>query len=151
MFRNSAEENTHDFSHPSTLVAIALIDQHHRIAAVTGAMAELLGYSVAEMCGMTFEQITYPPDVDIDADLAGRMFEGEIDSYEMVKRYVRKDGSLLRVLLTAVVVRDPQGRIVHGIGQIRPLGNTPAKAMPIFQHSGEPNDEIDRIKRAMFD
>lgn len=131
--------------------AIALVAADHRLVAVTDAFAELVGYSPAELCGKTFEQITHPADIDIDSDLATRLFRGRIPSYELAKRYVHKNGQIVRILLAASVVRDRLGKIVFAVAQIRPLAqDVPAPTLPVFQHEHEKSDEIEKIKRAML-
>ena len=89
--------------------------------------------------------------MDIDSDLATRLFRGEIDHYEMAKRYVRKDRSIVRILLTVSIARAKNGRILCAISKIQPITQLPpGTTLPSFQHDDEPNDQIERIKNAMF-
>jgi len=131
--------------------AIALVDESHRFLAVTAAFAAVIGYTPGELFGKTFEQITHPADADVDSDLTQRVFSGELASYDMTKRYYHKDGHIVRILLTVTVARGESDKARFAVAQIRPLGDMlPSTTMPAFQHADEPNDEVERIKRAMF-
>ena len=131
-----------------TTLAVALTAPDHRLAAVNDAFAELLGYTPQELCGRTFESITHWPDAALDSDLADQLFAGQIPSYEIGKRYVHKDGSLVTILLQVSTVRDGKGRITFAVVQARPVAET--ESFPAYQHPASPSDEIEKIKRAMF-
>lgn len=68
-------------------------------------LCELVGYSEKELLGMTWQQITHPADVGPDRAQRERLIRGEIDSFEMEKRYVRKDGSVVWVDINCSVVK----------------------------------------------
>jgi len=84
-----------------------------RFLDVNEKLCEITGYSRDELLQMTFEQITHPEDRASDFEPYSRLMEGEIPSYETVKRFVRKDGRVIWVQLTATVVREPSGRLLH--------------------------------------
>ena len=41
---------------------------------------------------MSFEEITHPDDIEEDARAFQRINQGRVDNYELMKRYIRKDG-----------------------------------------------------------
>jgi PAS domain S-box-containing protein len=129
-------------------LATALVAADHTIAAANDAMGDLLGYTGQDLCGRTFESITYPADIDIDSDLANRLFRGEIREYEIAKRFLHCNGSVVQLLIHASLLRDAKG-VVFGIAQVRPFSG-PSRSLPAFQHGDQKNDEIERIKRAML-
>ena len=136
---------------PRQAPAIAIVSKNHKFMSVTDAFASIVGYSPDELFGKTFEHITHPADVDIDSDLVSRLFRGELEYYEMAKRYVHKDGHLVRILLTVSAGRGDKGVIQNAIAKIHPLGSLlPRTTLPSFQHADEPNEQIERIKNAMF-
>jgi signal transduction histidine kinase len=67
---------------------------------------------------MSFVDITHPDDVRADVDLADRLFNGEIPSYRLQKRYVRKNGELIWINLTASLLHRPDGEPLHGLAMI---------------------------------
>jgi PAS domain S-box-containing protein len=92
-----------------------------RLVRVNQKLCELLGYSQEELLGRTFQELTYPPDLDTNLGLLEQMLAGEISTYTLEKRYVRKDGSLVWVNLTASFKRDQAGRPEYGIAVIEDI------------------------------
>ncbi len=62
--------------------------------------AEIVGYTVAEMEQLTFQQITHPEDLQEDLANMQRLLAGETREFSMVKRYYHKDGSIVWINLT---------------------------------------------------
>lgn len=93
-----------------------LVDLDNRFIMVNPRLCEMLGYSDEELRLTTFIEVTHPEDRAKDAQLADRIFSGEITFGSVEKRYICKDGSILWVNLTAGLVRDEQGNPLYGIG-----------------------------------
>ncbi len=72
-------------------------------------LCEIVGYTRDELLAMTFQDITHPDDLPADLAHAHDLLDGKADRYSMEKRYLRKDGSLVWVNLTASLLRDPDG------------------------------------------
>jgi PAS domain S-box-containing protein len=97
-------------------VGISIIDPSGRFIKVNPKYCDLLGYAKAELLTMKFMDVTHPEDVKKDSDLAARLFESEIDTFNIEKRYIRKDGSLLWVHLSCSCLRNENGEAIHGLG-----------------------------------
>jgi PAS domain S-box-containing protein len=69
----------------------------------------ITGYSHEELSAKTFADITHPDDIEGDWDLARRVASGEIPTYSMEKRYVRKNGFTVWVNLTVSLLTDRNG------------------------------------------
>jgi PAS domain S-box-containing protein len=54
------------------------------------ALCELLGYTEEELKARTLAEITHPDDREYDRAQAVRLARGEIDSYELEKRYLTR-------------------------------------------------------------
>ena len=107
--RRAAEskfKNTFD----KAAIGIAHVGLDGKWIAVNPRLCEITGYSEAELLTKTFAEITHPDDLDKDWELARLLLKGEIPSYEMEKRYVRKDGAIAWVKLSAAISRDEKGR-----------------------------------------
>ena len=76
---------------------------------VNQKLCSIVGYGGDELLGMTFQDITHPDDLDADLGQVRRVLAGEIPTYSMEKRYVRKDGSLVWIDLTVSLVRRASG------------------------------------------
>jgi PAS domain S-box-containing protein len=70
---------------------------------------------------MSFDDITHPEDLQRDRDLAGSLFRREIPSYRLQKRYVRKDGEIIWINLSASVIRDAEGLPLYGLGMMEDI------------------------------
>jgi PAS domain S-box-containing protein len=99
-------------------LGIALIQQDYRIAKVNPSLCRMSEYSEAELTGLNAFELTHPDDRHITADLAERLFQGKIPSYQLEKRYLKKSGEIIWTNLTATVLRDREGRPLLALGMI---------------------------------
>ena len=121
-------------------VAMALVGDDYRLSEVNDAFCRLTGYSPEELASLTFADITHPDDLDADLRLARRVFDGEVRSYSIDKRYVRKSGEVIWVALTVAVVRDEGGRPLKGLGIVQDISDRHA-ALDLARA------ELDRLAR----
>jgi PAS domain S-box-containing protein len=102
-----------------TAVGAAEVDlAEGRYLRVNDAYCTMLGYSRDELLSLTFQDITFPDDLDADNSHFARLVRGAIPSYELEKRYVRKDGHVIWARLAATLIRDGAGNPVSEIGVI---------------------------------
>jgi len=81
-----------------------------QILHVNNRFCEIVGYEEQELLGKNIKEITYPDDMAEQSRLFTRLAEtGE--SFDMEKRFIRKDGSLVWVNNTVSPLRDSEGRI----------------------------------------
>jgi PAS domain S-box-containing protein len=121
-------------------VAMALVGVDFRLSEVNDAFCRLTGYSGQELAERTFADITHPGDVDTDLRLARKVFAGEVRSYSIDKRYVRKGGEVVWVALTVSVIRDEAGRPLKGLGIVQDISERRA-ALDLARA------ELDRLAR----
>ncbi len=100
---------------------VAIVDLDGTFHHVNQKLCEIIGYPAEELAGLTFQEITHPDDLDADLAQVEALLAGEIDTYEMEKRYFRKDGRLIWVLLAVAIVRDEDGSPRHFISQIQDI------------------------------
>ena len=117
--RESEERFSGAFEHAP--IGVALVSPEGRWLKVNRALCELVGYTEAELLTRTFQDITYPEDLELDLEYVRRMVAGEIRSYQMEKRYIHARGHLVAVLLNVSLVRDGQGRPRYFISQIQDI------------------------------
>lgn len=99
-------------------IGITVVDLDRRYCQVNPRVCQMLGYSSDELLGRRPREVTLPEDRHIDEELARQIFRGEIPYYQVEKRYLRKDGSVLWGRLTATALKDRSGRPIYGIGLI---------------------------------
>ena len=102
-------------------IGVALLDTANRMAKVNPAFRRMLGYSEAELARMTPLDMTHPDDRDACGKLLERLDKGEIPVCRMEKRYFKKNGGIMWASLTASVIRDREGRPLHGLGMVEDI------------------------------
>lgn len=85
------------FTHAA--IGRALVAQNGRWLMANEALATMLGYTCAELSGLTFQQVTHPEDLDAVMALIDELNTGKRTSCKLEKRYLRRDGVSLWVLL----------------------------------------------------
>jgi len=91
------------------IVGMALHDSAMRRIKVNRRLCEMLGYSEQELTGMPPEaaQLTFPEDRAGQQERLARLFSGAVPSYQVERRYRRKDGSPLWVEVSVSLVEAP--------------------------------------------
>jgi PAS domain S-box-containing protein len=102
-------------------IGIALVAPDGKWLKVNRAVCELTGYSEAELLERTFQDITHPDDLDLDLANVAKLLAGEIDTYQMEKRYFHKRGPVVWVRLSVSLVRDAEGGPRFFISQIQDI------------------------------
>ncbi len=100
---------------------VAIVGLDGTFLHVNQKLGAIVGYSEAELATITFQEITHPGDLGRDLAQVDALLAGEIDSYEMDKRYIKKDGTQIWVLLAVAIVRDEDGSPRHFISQVQDI------------------------------
>lgn len=90
-------------------IGIAHVAPDGRWIRVNHKLSAMLGYSYEELLDLTFQEITCPADLDADLDQVNALLAGEISSYQMEKRYIRKNGNPVWANITVSLVRTAAG------------------------------------------
>jgi diguanylate cyclase (GGDEF)-like protein/PAS domain S-box-containing protein len=135
-----------------------LSSSDRQIMAVNRAFCEMTGYTEAEILRNGWDAIT-PPD-----DQAGifaafeRLWSGELETMQMERRYLRKDGSTLWGHVSVARVPDDQGRARYVIDQVQDISDR-KHAQQALEHqalhdalTGLPNRVLsrDRLDQAIL-
>lgn len=72
-------------------------------------MRSILGYPRDELARLRFQDVTHPDDLERDVSLSAAVLRGELESYQLEKRYIRKDGGVVWANLTVSLVRGEGG------------------------------------------
>jgi len=88
-------------------LGIGLFDLYSgKATQINKKFSEILGYSPEEMDGMNWIAISHPDDMKENNKYRERLFSGEINGFNMKKRYFKKNGSLIWINLT-ITLLDP--------------------------------------------
>ena len=99
-------------------LGLALVGRDYRFVKVNSALCKMVGYSEEVLLQMSFTDITHPDDLGDDVELAKRLFRREIPSYRMQKRYMKKNGEIIWINLTASIILDHDGEPLYGLAMI---------------------------------
>lgn len=102
-------------------VGTALVAPDKSVLAVNPAFCNMCGYREEELKGRDFQFFTHPDDVEEELVYVEAMIRREIDSFQMEKRYIRKDGRVVWVLLGTSVVSGDDGVPRYAIGQVQDI------------------------------
>src|SRR4051812_26557663 len=117
--RESEERFRHAIDDAPIGMALVSLDGH--FVRVNRAFCEVVGHDPAELSNLTFRDITHPEDRDIDRALAEQLARGEIPKYQLEKRYVRKDASVVDIIFSASLLRVTAGAPLYYIAQIHDI------------------------------
>ncbi len=118
---SSATEQRFRATFENAAVGIGQVGLDGRWLLVNDRLCEITGYSREEMLQRTYVDITHPEDLGADLALSERVLKGEIETYTLQKRYVRKDCSLVWINLTVALVRSATGAPEHYISVVEDI------------------------------
>ena len=115
----------------SSTVELAAIGITHvaadgRFVHANRQFCEMIGYSKEELLALTPKDLSHPDDATLTDRDRARLHAGEIDSLRAEKRYVRKDGSIIWVRITAAVKRGADGAPLYDISVIEDISDRKA-------------------------
>ena len=102
-------------------IGLALVNLEGRFLNVNEELCRMFGYPSDELMAMTFQRITHPEDLEKDLNLLRETLDRKRDRYEMHKRYIRSDGSILSARLSVSLIVDDQGKPDFFVSQIADL------------------------------
>ncbi|MEQ8463903.1 PAS domain-containing sensor histidine kinase [Coleofasciculus sp. E1-EBD-02] len=103
-------------------IGMSLINFHtHQFIQVNPAYYQMLGYSESEIMSLTFDDFTHPDDIGHDLHYMEQIDQGKINSFRMPKRYLKKNGEIVRANLTVAVLRDLIGEPVFCVAMIEDI------------------------------
>ena len=82
-----------------------------------------MGYSETELLVKSFAELTHPDDLAKDDEKARLLVKGELQSFTMEKRYIRKDGEIVWANLAVSLARNPSGEPQYFIGIIQDISD----------------------------
>lgn len=124
-------------------VGVEWLSLDGRIIDANGRLCAMLGYERDELVGRASRDLTHPDDRGELDRLLARLLTGEIDSYAIDKRYLRKDGTPVWIRVTSSLAGNDAG--LHRISIVedvterkraeRSLGEREAQLSAIFEQA----------------
>ena len=88
---------------------------------VNNYLCKMLGYSEKELRQKTWLELTYSEDIEKDVNQFDRLIAGEIDTYTMDKRFIRKDGEIVDTSLSVACARNDDNSIEYFISHLQDI------------------------------
>jgi two-component system cell cycle sensor histidine kinase/response regulator CckA len=99
-------------------VGMNFVSLDGRFLRVNPRYCEMVGYSAEELLAMRFQDITHPDDLQGDTERVAKLLGSRDANTSYNKRYVRKDGSIIWLHVTASTLRDAAGEPLHFVGVV---------------------------------
>ena len=125
-------------------VGIALVSPEGRWLNVNESTCEMLGYTKNELLKGSFQDITHPDDLAADMAFVAQMLNRERETYQMEKRYFRKDGAVVWALLS-VSLTWHEGKPAFFISQLTDITQKKQLRMEVEKKNAELENHITRI------
>jgi PAS domain S-box-containing protein len=112
--------------------------------------AEIIGYPQDQVVGLSFLQITAPEDRAFDAKMMEAFKSGGTSAASWEKRYIRKDGTLTWVRLTASPLCDSDGKIIHMVTLVEDINQRKKAEEALRRSDAEFRALFDSVNDAIF-
>jgi two-component system, cell cycle sensor histidine kinase and response regulator CckA len=99
-------------------IGIAITAPDGRFLSVNEALCAMHGRRPDELIEMRWQDLTHPDDVETDESAMRKLIAGEVDSIQLDKRYLHKDGHVVWGHLSVSAVRASDGVPLHFVAQI---------------------------------
>ncbi len=99
-------------------VGMGIMGLDHRILDANPAICRMFGRSREELIGMQAAEATYPQDLDESTALFEELVSGKRETYEVERRYIRKNGEVFWAHVTMSAVRGPDGKPRFLVGMV---------------------------------
>ncbi|HET7535695.1 MAG TPA: PAS domain S-box protein, partial [Candidatus Didemnitutus sp.] len=102
----------------TSTIGMAILSTDFKTIAINPAQSRLLGYSEAETLERSPIESTFPEDRDATRERFLRLKSGEVDSYEVEKRFQHKAGHVVWAHVVVSRMRDTEGRTQYYLAQM---------------------------------
>jgi diguanylate cyclase (GGDEF)-like protein/PAS domain S-box-containing protein len=99
-------------------IGMAISSLKGKFTRVNQALCDALGYVKGELLELSFAEISHPEDWELHHSLEQKLINCQETSFQIEKRFIAKNGSVVDTLLKVLVVCDAQGKPLHFNNQI---------------------------------
>ena len=133
--RQSEEQLRSIFENAPMGIIIFDVQDQYKLVRYNPAHRQLLGYDDAEMSSLTLRDITHPEDLEPDLQRVDTLMNGEQTSFQIEKRFIRKQGEVIWCNVTVALMRDSQGHPLYSLGMTEDI--TEKKALQYQRQQAE--------------
>lgn len=114
----AASEALYRATFDQAALGIAHLGFDGRWLRVNDRLCTITGYAREALLGRRYTEITHPDDLTENVALVDLLREGKVPRIVLEKRYIRRDGSIVWVKVTAAVLRGADGTPLHFISTL---------------------------------
>ncbi len=100
----------------NAIAGISILNAEGQYIYSNDKLAEMLGYTKEEVYGLNYSEITHPQDIQASREYFRKLIDGEIRSYALEKRFVRKNGTVFWGNLSVSASYDTEDGVGSVIG-----------------------------------
>ena len=115
------QEHLYKLTFEEADVGIAHVSFNEKWIDTNEYVSTLLGYTKEALHTMSISDITFSEDIHKDKSLRAKLLRQEIQNYHVEKRYVHKDGSIIWVNISVVLLEDDAGKPLYFLKIIRDI------------------------------
>ncbi|WP_043310939.1 EAL domain-containing protein [Pseudomonas sp. ML96] len=93
------------------LIGMAMVSPQRQWLEVNFKLCQILGRNRDELRASRWLEISHPDDIEREEAMFAAIRNSERDDYELEKRFLRKDGSIVYTRLSLRAVRDKEGKL----------------------------------------
>jgi PAS domain S-box-containing protein len=111
--RRRAAERQFEMAFARAAAGMALVGIDGRWLRANRSFCELVDLEPEALYAMTAADLTHPDDLDATLEADARLLAGEVDGYELEKRYLRRGGEPVWVRIAVGLLRGEDGEPLH--------------------------------------
>ncbi len=111
-------------------------------------LCDLLGYDESELRGMNWAEMTYPDDLTADVAPFAQLLAGEIEAYELDKRFLSKSGEIVYTHLSVSSFRE-NGQVKFVIASLLDIGERKRAEVAIQQLNADLEQRVNDRTREL--
>lgn len=102
-------------------IAIVLVNKMLNPTFCNHQFSQITGYNMDELMQKNLADFTYPDDYENNKNQYLRLFNNEIDTFSLTKRYLKKDKTLLWVKVIVSAIKNEQNEIATAIAMVQDI------------------------------
>ena len=122
-----------------------------RLLRANDRLSTMLGYGKDELLGRRFLAFTHPDDRDASWNGFQRLVRGELSTFEIEKRLVRRRGGMLWVVMTVNLVRDALGVPQRAVAVVMDVTERKLAEQALLEREDELRQTRDKLEQRVHE
>jgi PAS domain S-box-containing protein len=108
-------------THEHASVGIGETNEHGKFVTVNKGLSSITGYSRHELLALSLFDLIPPDDVETEKALYERQIAGDLKTYSLERRFIRKDGASAWLQMSSTAVFNSDGRFHYSVRVIQDI------------------------------